>query len=366
MVEDNDRIGGLGLAFLLAAGLVEAGTLKLPSQLAASVGRDSWLVPPVLVVACFISLAFFYWLGRRFPEESVFEYSPRLIGRIPAQLLALVLNLYWLLLVGRMLRDFSDTMRLSLVEFTPAEIVCATLLLAAAYLARMGLEPLTRGAFVIVLFTTPLIVLMSLVILVNANFGNLWPILTKGIWPVLKEGFLTSGSAEQLSALFVLVPFLTHPRKTLPAGSLALGTMLVADWLVVTGTQTVFSIPHLAELRIPILPAIQSVELPVMFLERLSSVFIAAWIARAFITIAFTLWLAATGLKLWTGSDTHQVYVFPLLPVIFVIAFLPLTMEAQAVFADFLTIVGFYLQMLLPPLLLLVAAVRGQGKAQGG
>ena len=30
MVEDNDRIGGLGLAFLLAAGLVEAGTLKLP------------------------------------------------------------------------------------------------------------------------------------------------------------------------------------------------------------------------------------------------------------------------------------------------------------------------------------------------
>ena len=89
-------------------------------------------------------------------------------------------------------------------------------------------------------------------------------------------------------------------------------------------------------------------------------------IARAFITIAFTLWLAATGLKLWTGSDTHQVYVFPLLPVIFVIAFLPLTMEAQAVFADFLTIVGFYLQMLLPPLLLLVAAVRGQGKAQGG
>ena len=151
-----------------------------------------------------------------------------------------------------------------------------TLLLAAAYLARMGLEPLTRGAFVIVLFTTPLIVLMSLVILVNANFGNLWPILTKGIWPVLKEGFLTSGSAEQLSALFVLVPFLTHPRKTLPAGSLALGTMLVADWLVVTGTQTVFSIPHLAELRIPILPAIQSVELPVMFLERLSSVFIAA------------------------------------------------------------------------------------------
>ena len=97
MLADRDRIGGLGLAFLLAAGMIEVGVLKLPRVLAAKFGRDLWLLPPLLLVTSLISLAVFCWLGRRFPRETVFEYAPRLVGKIGGHILSLTLVLFWIL-----------------------------------------------------------------------------------------------------------------------------------------------------------------------------------------------------------------------------------------------------------------------------
>ena len=163
------------------------------------------------------------------------------------------------------------------------------MLLATAYLARMGLEPLCRAAIIIVLLTIPIGVFLTVLTLVEADFSRLWPVLTQGVGKVLKGGVLALGQVEQLSAFFVLFPFLTSPDKSWRAGSLALVSVIGFLWMTSVSAQLIFDIPLLVSLRIPALMAIQSVELPLLFLERLSSVYMATWIAQAFVTIALTL-----------------------------------------------------------------------------
>ena len=201
MLADRDRIGGLGLAFLLAAGMIEVGVLKLPRVLAAKFGRDLWLLPPLLLVTSLISLAVFCWLGRRFPRETVFEYAPRLVGKIGGHILSLTLVLFWILCAARMVREFSDSILMSLVLLTPREVVLIAMLLATAYLARMGLEPLCRAAIIIVLLTIPIGVFLTVLTLVEADFSRLWPVLTQGVGKVLKGGRTGAGASGAVVCL---------------------------------------------------------------------------------------------------------------------------------------------------------------------
>ena len=170
---------------------------------------------------------------------------------------------------------------------------------------------------------------------------------------------------EQLSAFFVLFPFLTSPDKSWRAGSLALVSVIGFLWMTSVSAQLIFDIPLLVSLRIPALMAIQSVELPLLFLERLSSVYMATWIAQAFVTIALTLWLAAAGLSYWTKTQGHQVYVFPLLPLVYLLATIPTTFEDGDQLAEWLSIAGAYLQIVLTAVLLLIAILRKEGESAG-
>ena len=194
------RIGGLGLAFLLAAGMIEVGVLKLPRVLAAKFGRDLWLLHHI---AGYFSdlLAVFCWLGRRFPRETVFEYAPRLVGKIGGHILSLTLVLFWILCAARMVREFSDSILMSLVLLTPREVVLIAMLLATAYLARMGLEPLCRAAIIIVLLTIPIGVFLTVLTLVEADFSRLWPVLTQGVGKVLKGGRTGAGASGAVVCL---------------------------------------------------------------------------------------------------------------------------------------------------------------------
>ena len=106
MKYDNERISDISLFFLLSAAITEVGVLEMPRLFAESVGRDLWLVPLLMIPVLLLSLYLFCLLGKRFPDETVFEYGPRLLGRPLAQVLFAVLIAYWFLVTGRMMRDF--------------------------------------------------------------------------------------------------------------------------------------------------------------------------------------------------------------------------------------------------------------------
>ena len=211
MKYDNERISDISLFFLLSAAITEVGVLEMPRLFAESVGRDLWLVPLLMIPVLLLSLYLFCLLGKRFPDETVFEYGPRLLGRPLAQVLFAVLIAYWFLVTGRMMRDFADVVRLTLLSLTPAEVIIGSMLVSATYLVRKGLEPISRAATIIILITVPIgLGITMLTYIKTSPVMNMRPVLAHGPWKVLKEG--VSGPRRAVELLFCLLSF-SKPEK---------------------------------------------------------------------------------------------------------------------------------------------------------
>ena len=363
MKYDNERISDISLFFLLSAAITEVGVLEMPRLFAESVGRDLWLVPLLMIPVLLLSLYLFCLLGKRFPDETVFEYGPRLLGRPLAQVLFAVLIAYWFLVTGRMMRDFADVVRLTLLSLTPAEVIIGSMLVSATYLVRKGLEPISRAATIIILITVPIgLGITMLTYIKTSPVMNMRPVLAHGPWKVLKEGVRGVGLVEQLSAFFVFFPFLSKPEKAWRTAAISVVITILLFANVTFSTLAVFGPVELVHVRLPALSAVQTVEQPFIFIESLSSFYVATWIAQMFITIAFMLWLIATGIQKWLGHRDHIGLATPALPIIYLISLSPANVAALDKLIRIQENCGVFIHLILP--LILLIAVRRRRKPE--
>lgn len=359
MNSDNREIGDLGLFFLFNAAAIEVGILEMPRLLAQSVGRDMWLVPFAMLPVLMLALWLFCQLGTRFPTETVFEYAPRLVGHWPAQVLFVSIVGYWVLVTGRMMRDFSDVVRLTLLSITPAEVIIAAMLVSAGYLARKGLEPIARAATITFLITMIIGLSITMLSFLGTHpLMSMRPVLANGAWGVLKEGALGLGLIEQISAFLVWFPFLSRPATAFRTGAISLATILATILIVMLSTLAVFGPLEMVHIRLPSLTAIQTIEQPFVFIERLSVFYVATWIAQMFITVTVMLWLIATGMQRWLTHESHVGLIAPALPIIYLIALSPSNVEGLDKLISAQAIYGLFIHFSLPLILLIMAIIR--------
>lgn len=360
MLTDNDRIGDLGLFFLLSSALIEIGVFELPRALAQSVGRDSWLVIPLQLPVLLFAVYLFCALGIRFPRETLYEYGSRLMGKWVAQIVFAIVVVYWVLVAGRITRQFGDVVKLTLLDLTPLEVILTTVLIAAAHLARKGLEPIARCATIIFLGTWALGLAITVLTFFGTNpLANMLPVFANGPGPVLKRAVIELGSLEQIGLLLVLFPFLSVPRNALRTSWAAAATIAFTLEIVTLATLATFGPMELVHIRLPSLTVIQTIEQPLVFLERLSSFYVATWIAQVYITLSVMLWLLATSMQKWLGHRSNIGLVAPTLPVVYAIALAPANVTAVDTFAHALVTYGFVINLILPLLLYLTAVLRG-------
>jgi spore germination protein len=359
MKYDNERISDISLFFLLSAAITEVGVLEMPRLFAESVGRDLWLVPLLMIPVLWLSLYLFCLLGKRFPDETVFEYAPRLLGRPLAQVLFVVLIAYWFLVTGRMMRDFADVVRLTMLSVTPAEVIIGSMLIASTYLVRKGLEPISRAATVIILITVPIGLSITMLSYVRTSpVMNMRPVLAHGPWKVLREGVRGVGLVEQLSAFLLCFPFLTKPDKAWRTSAVSVALTIILFANVTLSTLAVFGSVDLVNIRLPALSAVKTIEQPFIFIESLSSFYVATWIAQMFITIAFMLWLIATGMQRWLGRRDHVGLAAPALPIIYLIALSPANVAGLDKFIRWQESFGVFIHLPLPLILLILTRLR--------
>ncbi|MDI3508764.1 MAG: spore germination protein [Clostridiales bacterium] len=359
MFKNNDRINAQEAVFFLVATMIEIGSLIDARLLAQESGTDSWLayltgyafaLPGILAMAA---------LSRRFYKHGFVQYSRIIVGSWIGGVLSIILAAYWLLVSARTLRYECEITKLTLLDKTPTEVVAFSFLIAAIYIARYGIEPLSRMSLLLGISVLPLILLLFAVVIPKAKLDNLLPFMAGGPIPILKAGVKGIADWEEMSLLFIIVPFLNKPKDVSKGALYASIVVAFIGIFIITLTISAIGANGAKTSIVPSVSALSAAEYPGMFIERLPTIFIGLWLMMVLPTIAGLLWAAALVLSQMLGFTEYKPLIMPLVPIIYIISLIPQNIIGVDKFFRFLIPYGIGILFIIPIILYTLATIKG-------
>lgn len=319
----KDKITNPQMGFLLFSSMVGVGILSLPQQVANQASVDGWVVIIVTGILAACSALLMVRIGERFPEKSLMEYSPILIGKPMGILLCLLFVIYFIVFASTVTRISADVTKLFLLDDTPVEVVILSTFLSSTYIIMHGINAIARFNQFIQPIAFLLLVLVLLLTFSDADMGNNLPILGDGIRPVVASLPSTAFSFLGFETILFLLPFMRTPKKSSRVIISAFSMVIFIYVFIVIACVSVLGAKEVAYVNYPTLTIAKNIQFPGSFVERLESIMMISWVPFALTTMLLLHYCASLVLAKLLGLQEHRVISILLIPVIYLLAMLP-------------------------------------------
>lgn len=362
MVKEQFRtISSIQLAAILISTLIGVGVLAFPRLAVEAGDTGAPLVALASGLAIMAGIAPIIALHKRFPTESIVAYSQRLIGRWPARLMSLLTILFFMFLTGLGAREFAKVVATAVLQQTPTSVLTFTMLFLAALASRNNWTTFAyTHLFYLPLILGPVLIIAAMA-MGNAEAMNALPLLPPFDWKVLLFRGLTLTALYQG---FFILPFALPAMQTRQHVWLAATAGVVVPALVYGIVAllpvAVFGAQEVRQLMWPTLELAKATSVPGEILERLDAAFLMVWVTAVFTTLYSTYFLVVQALSELFHIEDHRVWSFALLPLVFLLAMLPIDIASLYRLIEYVGRIGLVLTILYPLILLLVAVVRSR------
>lgn len=342
------------LAFFVLQTQIGVGILSLPFAVFKVAGGDGWI--SVLIAGFFaqVMIVVIWVLCRRFPGATLFEFIPKILGRIGGMILSLAYIGYFIAVASLILILFENIVKKWAFQNTPSWIIFACIILSAIYLVKENLRIIARY-HMLVSFSFIILIFLFLGVLTYLNVLYIMPVGSSGVLSILK------GSKEALFAmlgfdlLLVLYPLTQgKDRQRVKAVSLAnLGVTIFYTFITIC-TLMFFSPEELKLVPEPVLYVLKALVYTV--LERIDLVFLSVWILTVSTSFMSYLYIASYGISKISRLKHHKKVVPVVGAVCFCIALIPGNNQLRIeTWATIIGQSGLIFAVLIPILLLLLA-----------
>jgi spore germination protein KB len=193
---------------------IGSSILVAPTGLAHRAKQDAWMAEGIAIVIG-ISLAVLYTvLAKRFPQQSLAEYSEKILGKWFGKLIVFLYLTYFFLLAALLLREIGDFMTTQILPKTPIQAILIIFLFLVIMGTRLGLETMARAAEILFPWIIFLFLIMVISITPQIRWINMQPILEEGIKPVVQGVYSTIGLPYlEIVAFLMVIPYI-HTKKS--------------------------------------------------------------------------------------------------------------------------------------------------------
>lgn len=360
-MKPKNHISGTEITILTASTLIGVGIVTLPSVLAGAAGPNAWISVLIGWIIATVGAVAITKVMRRFPRQNLITVLERMWGKVAARSVGSVFAVYLLIALSTTVRQASDDIKTALLPRTPLEIIILSLLIVAVYVAREGIEPISR--MLTLLFPLAFVpVLIAAVATKQSRLDNLLPVMADGIGPVFKGALLAIFSFVGFEGLFIWMASLKNPEEATRAAVKGVGLAGLVYTFFVVVSLTVFTPHQLTHLVVPFRDITDAIDLPLILFERLDVITFSVWITVLFTTLLVLIHLTSRFLQVTLGFRTHTPLVLPLIPIIYILALLPRNTEQTIVFQELVGWVGLALAVVFPLILWAVIALRERQK----
>lgn len=345
---------------IVASSIIGVGILPLPLFAVKVADHGApllTLLGSLAGTACVLIVAV---LGKRFPRQTIVQFSETVIGKWPARVINLILIVFFAMLTAFTAREFGEVVISSVLRTTPLEVTIIIMLFLGAVSARVNITSFAYIHF----FYLPFILIPAWVIVFlsmkNAELINLLPVWGNDPHGVI-GGILNIANIFQAAFVIAFViPVMKQPGKAIRAsfwGAVIAGTLYTA---IAAATVSVFGPEQIRQLLWPTLELAKTTTFPANIPERMDAAFLALWVTAVFTTLLSNYVMTVKAIENLFRLKDYRMLAFFLFPFLFLMA-----MQPQSILQMYTTIYqvgrwGLALTVGYPTLLLLIAMIRGK------
>ncbi|MEW6723303.1 MAG: Ger(x)C family spore germination protein [Bacillota bacterium] len=357
MNEAPGRISSYQAVLLLIA--IGSATIfqGLTSFLIDTGGQAGWLGAIAAALIATPLVASYVILARLFPDETIYQYSPRILGKVGGTLAGLSMVGYFLYIVIVVFRVTGDFLISAVLWETPISALILILVVLTLVAVYLGIESLARYTEVAMpVFLVSIVVIVFLAV-PQMNLGQLLPIYGSGLRGILKGGLMAASVIMETLVILVLYPSLRDKPRLGWWPLMAAAVSAAVFGLIAFAEVAFFGAQVSQALSFPIYSLISNISLS-SFFERFDALSVVIWVAAVFTKVSLAFYAALLGIRQIFGI--RRAWWLPLLlaTLTYVAALLPESLaqarELQALFGRF----ALFYAAGLPLLLLVVARLR--------
>lgn len=281
---DKGKISSRQLTLLVFTFISSTATLFLPAFLADDAKQDAWIaLLPAGTVGVLTALVVTA-LSRRFPGKTLTEYVTVLLGPVIGKCIGILYLWFYLHMTSIVVREVSSTILGALLPRTPIEAVTIIIIIVCAYTVKQGIEVIARTNVLSVVFSYVSITLILVLLASNMDIGNVTPVLSRGIGPVLRASVTPSGWFGEVVGVAFLIPFVNSQDQARRAALIGVVWSALTLLFVVLVTLMIIG-PGMAALFVfPTLRVVRLINVADFF-QRTEVIFLIPWIISNYIKI---------------------------------------------------------------------------------
>ncbi|MCF6093302.1 spore germination protein [Microaerobacter geothermalis] len=200
--------------------------------LSRQVGADVWTSMLIGFVIGTLIMLFMTFIGSRFPDKTILQYSSHLLGKWPAKWIGVILFLFFSVAFTTSANVITLHIKEYLLPETPMIVLTVSYVLLSMYGVILGIEVILRLALFALIMTILLDFLMVIGSIAKFDIMNLLPLFDRGIVKNITSSiYLFPDLSFAVLAVGMLFPLLNQKKK---AYSLTFKSMIAATLLTVT------------------------------------------------------------------------------------------------------------------------------------
>ncbi|WP_408011326.1 endospore germination permease [Pseudalkalibacillus sp. A8] len=355
---EKGKISAEQMAIMMYPVIVGTGIISVPAVTAKYAKNDLWISPIWASLLGFIVVYTAFQLHKLYPRETIIQYSEHILGRILGKILGFIYLIFYVQMNGGGIRIYGEFVTGAFLIKTPIIVVISTMVLVCVFAVRGGIEVLARVAqFFIPLYVFSMVIIIIL-ILPELDLKKMFPILEHGLMPSMKGAIVPGGWFAEFILVSFLFPYLTDGEKGRKWGMISVFSVMIT--FIVTNFIILFLFGGTTSRYLyPLFTASQYISIA-DFLQHLEPIIMAMWVAGTFIKFSVVFYAIVLGTAQWLNLSDYRPIVFPLgfLTILFTIWGTPSKMvESEYNFIVF-PVYSFFVQILIPLLLLIIAVLR--------
>lgn len=360
MFSDNQKISLRQLQILLIIDMFGTTIITLPRKVVEYSSQDGWIIVVGMIIVGSVYAYILATLASMFKDETIIEFGKRLLPKLLYYLVIAGLVIKILVSTAMELRVFSEIVNQMLLYNTPVAVIIITLLLTASYVARKGFESRARlGELLIGLMFIPLLFILFAIIL-KPDLQNLLPFLKTPKKEIFKGIAELGFSFHGLEFILLVYPFLGNKKNSKKAIVEAIIVLGIAMLIITIVTIVRFGPNDISRQIWPVMQLMQAINIPGSFMERQDAFIISFWILSVFMLVSAGLHFTSIIFARLTKATESYYFVFPLLPILYILALLPENVVETYTIMDWMEkYFGVAYLIVIPVLLIIIAKIKG-------
>ncbi|MCR6546473.1 endospore germination permease [Dehalobacterium formicoaceticum] len=359
---DPKAIDPKALAIVLISAILEFELFTFTKRIVQIAEQDAWI--SILLAIPIVSL-FTYLLVKlisRFPQESFFEFSKKIWGKVLGVTIIIAYLGFWMIFVGMSFQNFGSVNQMIFLPETPMIVPLGLLAVGAISLSLYGFAPIVRFFQLIFPFMILPLLVAAALSLRSIDLQNFFPILGSGWLPVLQGTLLFIGVFQGIELILFIGPFFKDKKALMKPALISVNFLLVLILLQTIMAIGIFGVENIKESIFPGVDILSGITLPGFPVERFELFLTLPWLMAMFTTIVIYLYLITEGLLHLLKKQRYRkaltIFVtVSLLAIIYLIPGTSLAIQLRNLFHY----PSYLFLYIIPVLTLLVAVIRRKG-----